>query len=126
MSADFPDRDGEQAELIILNKSDLTEHSDWKGLRRIADFVRDGRRLRRTGRETGDLVELGPCHVALLTQSPTGQHQVLDALVAAECDLDCVLRRDIRTQPHVGEQADALDELWAWSFGPCVSRDPDR
>ena len=36
--------------------------------------------------------------------------EVFDALMTAECDLNGVLRRHIRAQAHVGEEADAFDE----------------
>ena len=47
----FPDRLVNSPSLLVLNKSDLPEHGDWEATRRIADFVSDQRRLRRTGRE---------------------------------------------------------------------------
>ena len=58
----------------------------------------------------GISLSLVQADVALLEQPAAGQHQILDALVAAEGDLNRVLRRDIRAQPHVGQQVDALDE----------------
>ena len=79
----------------------------------------------------GDLVELRPGDVALLEQPAAGQHQVLDALVAAERDLNGVLRGHVRAQPHVGQQADALQEAGGVLLGAgddqparAVARDP--
>ena len=76
--------------------------------------VEAGERVQRAlgfhARHPGDLVELLPRHITLLEQPTTRQHQVLDALMAAERHLNGVLRGHIRAQPHVGQQADALDE----------------
>jgi len=58
-------------------------------------------------RHPGDLVELAPRDVALLQQSAAWQHQVIDALVPAECHLNGVLRGHVRAQSHVRQQADA-------------------
>ena len=38
----------------------------------------------------------------LLEQPTAGQYQIVDALMAADCHLNRLLRRDIRAQPHVG------------------------
>jgi tRNA modification GTPase len=42
--ADFSERAGEQAELLVLNKSDLPEHGDWKGIEalRISCVTNEG------------------------------------------------------------------------------------
>ncbi len=58
----------------------------------------------------GDRVQTLPRDVALLEQPAAGQDQVLDALMPAERDLDCVLSRHVGAQAGRGEQVDALEE----------------
>src|SRR5580693_9785619 len=97
--------------------------------------VQPRKRIQRTLRlyagNSRNLVEFRPGDVALLEQSTAGKHQVFDALVASEGDLDRMLRRDIGAQPHVRQQTDALDETAGVVLGPrdcqptgAVPRDP--
>src|SRR5271168_1952761 len=57
-----------------------------------------------------NLVELRPGDVALLQQPASRKHQVVEALVTAQGDLDRMLGRDIWAQPHIGQQVDPLNE----------------
>jgi hypothetical protein len=57
----------------------------------------------------GDLVEQLPGLVPLLAQPATGQHQLVDALVAAQRRLDAVLHGHVGAQPHGGEHLQPLD-----------------
>ena len=50
---------------------------------------------------TGDLIEFGPGEIALLKQASTGQHQVVDALMATQGDLAAV-------EKNVAERITAL------------------
>ena len=49
--------------------------------------------------------------VALLAQTTTLAHQIVDALVAAQSSLDCPLTWHVGTQAHVREHVEALDVI---------------
>ncbi len=59
--------------------------------------------------DTGNVVEQLPGTIALLQQASRWQYQVVDALVAAQCGLDGVLRGHVGAQTHVGEDIQAFD-----------------
>ena len=56
------------------------------------------------------LIEFLPGQVALFEQAAAGQDEIVNALISAERHLNGMLRRHIGAQPHIGQQADALDE----------------
>ena len=62
----FDERTGEANEIVVLNKSDLPENSDWKNFRALADLLCDGRRPATTGKGNS-----GADHQA---KSETGKH----------------------------------------------------
>ncbi len=56
--------------------------------------------------------------VALLQQAARRQHQVVDALVAAQRGLDGMLGRHVGAQAHVGQHVDAFDVALRVVLGP--------
>src|SRR5690606_30822296 len=65
----------------------------------------------------GNVVEQYVGAVALLQQPAVGQHQVVDALVAAQRRLDGVLGRHVGAQAHVGQHVQAFDVALGQVFG---------
>src|SRR5690554_1483527 len=67
--------------------------------------------------DAGNGIEQFPGTVALFQQTPFGQHQIIDALIAAQCGLDGVLCRDVTAQAHIGQHIQAFDIAFGAAFG---------
>lgn len=85
--------------LVVVDRADLRVDAR-EGVERAHGFH---------ATDAGNVVEQLPRAVALLQQSAARQHQVIDALVAAQRCLDGVLARHVGAQAHVGEDIQALD-----------------
>src|SRR5690606_9785203 len=65
-----------------------------------------------------NVVEQLPGTVALFQQTSRWQYQIVDALVAAECGLDCMLSRHVGAQSHVGQDIQPFDIALGSLLGP--------
>ena len=58
-----------------------------------------------------NVVQHLPGQGALLVQASAGNDQLVNALIAAQCRLNRMLRRDVGTQAHVGEHLKPFDQV---------------
>src|SRR5688572_12820290 len=79
--------------------------------RRIEPRKQIQRRLRLDAGHAGDRGDHVVGEIALLRETAAGRDQVVDALVAAERRLDRELARNVRAQPHRGEEGEAVDVI---------------
>src|SRR5687767_1446785 len=79
--------------------------------RRIEPRKKIQRRLRLDAGHSGDRGDHVVGEIALLRETAAGRDQVVDALVAAERRLDRELARNVRAQPHRGEDVEAVDVI---------------
>lgn len=94
--------------LVVVDRADL----------RVDFRERVQRAHRLHAADAGNIVKQLPGAIALLQQATLRQHQIVDALVAAQRGLDRVLARHVGAQAHVGQHVDAFDVTLRVVFRP--------